>query len=102
MQAGSDPTEEEAVSDRIQGAAYLADYPASKVIVACPECGWRVQYDKQAMLDAGGDRPLTTLRTDIAKRQGCKYPELDPMDAWKHCKAKFQNAVSSYRKAKGE
>ena len=90
------------MTERITGAAYLADYPAAKVIIACDECGWRVQYDKQAMLDAGGDRPLTTLRTAIAARQGCKHPEVDAMDAWKHCKAKYQNAASAYQRAKGE
>lgn len=90
------------MTDRIKGAAYLADYPAAKIIIACEVCGWRAQYDRQAMLDAGGDRPLTTLRTDIAKRQGCKYPEIDPMDAWRHCKARFQNVISDYQRAKGD
>lgn len=89
------------MTERIKGAAYLADYPAAKVIVSCSECGWRVQYDRQAMLDAGGDRPLTTLRTDIAARQGCKHPGINPMNAWEHCKARFENITSAYQRAKG-
>jgi hypothetical protein len=81
------------VTDRIKGAAYLADYPAAKVIVACDDCGFRVQYDKLAMLKAGGDRPLTTLLTDIANRHGCKQPKLDRYNAWKHCKARYENVI---------
>lgn len=89
------------MSDRIEGAAYLSDYPAPKLIMSCELCGWRVQYDKQAMLDAGGDRSLPELKRDIANRHHCKQPGIDPMDAWKHCKASYENAVSGYQKAKG-
>ncbi|MDX8513504.1 hypothetical protein [Mesorhizobium captivum] len=87
--------------ERIKGAAYLADYPAQKVIAACETCGWRVQYDKQAMLDAGGDRALTLLIKDIAARQGCRFPEINPMRAQEHCRARYENIASAYRRDTG-
>ena len=89
------------MTERIKGAAYLADYPAPKLIMSCELCGWRVQYDKRAMLDAGGDRSLPDLIREVAGRNQCKQPMVDRMDAWKHCKARYENAVSGYQAAKG-
>ncbi|TIO62924.1 hypothetical protein [Mesorhizobium sp.] len=88
--------------ERIKGAAYLADYPAPKIVVECAVCSWRVQYDKKAMLDAGGDRPLTYLIDEIAQRQGCKFPKINPHRAQEHCRARYANIVSDYQRAKGE
>ncbi|RWF66825.1 hypothetical protein [Mesorhizobium sp.] len=86
--------------ERIRGAAYLADYPVDKIIVECEICGWRVQYDKHAMLDTGGDRALTYLIDEIAQRQGCKFPEINPHRVQEHCRARYANIVSAYQRAK--
>lgn len=87
-------------AERIKGSAYLADYPAPKVIVECELCEWRVQYDRQAMLDAGGDRPLTYLIDEIAQRHGCKFPTINQNKVQEHCKARYANIVSAYQRAK--
>jgi len=54
----------------VRGAQLLSVYPAAKVIVECDKCGMRAKYDKLEMLEAGGDRPLTDLLEDIARRKG--------------------------------
>lgn len=53
------------------GAPLLSSYPAAKVIVECDRCGMRAQYDKLSMLEVGGDRMLTLLFDDVARRKGC-------------------------------
>ncbi|RVC47557.1 hypothetical protein EN781_00015 [Mesorhizobium sp. M4A.F.Ca.ET.090.04.2.1] len=90
--------------ERIRGAAYLADYPADKIIVECEQCGWRAQFDKAAMIEAGGDRPMTHLLDDIARRKGCTRVALDMNDIKNHCRARYVNIdpkPSDYAKAKG-
>jgi len=81
----------------------LKDYPAAKIIVSCGKCALRVQYDKQAMLRAGGDRPLTHLHDDIRRRHGC--PRMGPRaNMYDNCDAIFDNilpAGNSYLAAKG-
>jgi hypothetical protein len=75
--------------NRIAGAAYLADYPADKIIVEC-ECGIKAKFDKADMLAAGGDRPLTYL-DEIATRKGCTRVQLDQNQIKNHCKARYAN-----------
>lgn len=84
------------------GAARLSAYPAGKVIVACEKCGRRVQYDKQAMLDAGGDRPLPHLLIEIIRRMGCD--KIRSTNIYDRCGAKYENILpdgNAYQKAKG-
>ena len=49
----------------------LSSYPAHKILASCDKCGLRKQFDKSAMLKAGGDRPLGLLLDDIAVRANC-------------------------------
>ena len=49
----------------------LSSYPADKVVAACDKCGLRKQFDRAAMLRAGGDRPLGLLLDEIARRGNC-------------------------------
>ena len=39
----------------------LSGSPARKILVECTKCGLLVQYDRDAMLAAGGDRTLGEL-----------------------------------------
>lgn len=71
-------------------------------MVACEKCGRRVQYDKRAMLDAGGDRPLPLLLTEIVRRMGCD--KIHSTNIYDRCGAKYANilpAGNAYQKAKG-
>ena len=66
----------------------LSNYPSPKILVACDKCGWRVQYDRKAMLRVGGgDRPLYSLLNEIARRQGCK--RVDQKQTNEPCAAVF-------------
>lgn len=69
--------------------------------MSCEKCGMHVRYDKQGMLDAGGDRPLTVLLTEIVKRNGCEKAEGHRL--YDRCEALYANlaAANSYAKAKG-
>lgn len=70
----------------------LSSYPAEKVVVTCTKCGLRKRYDKAAMLAAGGDRPLTILLEEIAKRGGCtKLGER--VDIYDRCAAIYEGLV---------
>lgn len=51
----------------------LSGYPAEKIIVGCDKCGLHAQYDKLAMSEIGGNRPLTHLLTEIVRRKGCTH-----------------------------
>ena len=80
----------------------LSAYPAGKVILACDKCGLNVQYDKAAMLAAGGDRALPELRLEIARRKGCT--KVDSIYAFDQCRIKYANIMTgqnAYAKAKG-
>jgi hypothetical protein len=56
----------------MKGAQKLADFPGRKIKVECERCGLRKQFDKAAMIVAGGaDRPPTLLIDEIARRSGC-------------------------------
>lgn len=85
----------------------LSSYPVAKIIVDCDQCGVHAQYDKLEMLEAGGDRPLTHLLTEIVRRKGCTLKE--PIPAYDKCGAIYSNLPAetsapksnAYAKAKG-
>jgi hypothetical protein len=88
------------------GASMLSGYPATKIIVECEQCGLRAKYDRLEMLEAGGDRPLSMLLGEIARRHGCDNFDPSRMRDW--CKAKYANlppeksdAPNAYARAKG-
>lgn len=81
-------------SDIPPGAAALSRYPAAKVIVACEKCGMRAKFDKAEMLAAGGDRALTTLLNEIARRKGCRRIDAKPFDVKNICGAIYANIRS--------
>ena len=90
------------MSGKFKGAAALSSYPEAKIIVACDKCGMRAQYDKAAMLAAGGDRPLTILLKEIARRKGCT--KLDSPHAYDQCRAMYANILpraNAYERARG-
>jgi len=62
----------------------LSSYPADKIVAACSKCGLRKQFDKVAMLKAGGDRPLGLLLDDIAIRANCPKRK-DTPDIYNKC-----------------
>ena len=85
-----------------KGSAALSSYPGAKIVVACDKCGMRAQYDKAAMLAAGGDRPLTILLKEIALRKGCT--KLASPHAYDQCRAMYANILPStnaYERARG-
>ncbi|NTG94241.1 hypothetical protein [Rhizobium rhizogenes] len=51
---------------------YLSDHAGGKVIVTCPTCGMRRQYDVNAMLEKIEDRPMPSLLAVIARAEGCE------------------------------
>lgn len=72
--------------------ALLSKYPAPKIIVECETCGMRAKYDKLEMLEAGGDRPLTHLLDEIARRKGCT--RMDRFDIRNLCRARYANLLA--------
>ena len=54
-----------------KGARRLSSYPYRKILVTCARCNLRVQYDRDALLMAGGDRGLPDLLTQVAEKKGC-------------------------------
>jgi hypothetical protein len=88
--------------NEFKGSAALSSYPEAKVIVACDKCGMRAQFDKAAMLAAGGDRPLTILLKEIAQRKGCA--KLDSPYVYDQCRAMYANlrpSANAYERARG-
>ncbi len=79
-------------------AQMLSSYPADKIVVSCAKCGMRKQYDKAAMLKAGGDRKLTYLLDDIARRSGCTKLE-QGADIYDRCGAIYPELAELLRKA---
>jgi hypothetical protein len=73
------------------GAALLSTYPADKIIVTCSRCGLRKQYDKAAML-AHGERRLTDLLAEIARRGGCTRRD-GHVAYGNECRAVYANIV---------
>ncbi|BCM19184.1 hypothetical protein MJ8_29560 [Mesorhizobium sp. J8] len=51
----------------------------------------RAKYDKAEMLAAGGDRTLTDLGAEIARRRGCKRIDANLRDVRKICGAVYAN-----------
>lgn len=83
----------------------LSEFPSDKVIVSCDKCGLRKQYDKDAMLLAGGDRTLALLLDEIVARVGC--PKAKSLSVYDRCGAKYDELLAllgggnAYAKAKG-
>lgn len=75
----------------MKDAVPLSAYPADKLILECPKCGLRVQYDKAAMLQAGGDRGLPALREEIARKKGCT--KIDSIYAFDGCGIRYANIL---------
>ena len=53
------------------GARRLSSYPYRKILLTCARCNLRVQYDRDALLMAGGDRGIPDFLTQVAERNGC-------------------------------
>lgn len=62
------------------------------MVVACAKCGLRMQYDKAAMLEAGGDRKLTYLLDEIVRRGGCSKMDAGP-NIYDRCGAAYEGLV---------
>lgn len=71
------------------GALMLSDHPHEKLRVFCEKCGRRAQYDKQAMLEAGGDRKMPDLRVDITKQLGCQLALNPGVNLYDRCQMRF-------------
>ena len=54
---------------------YLSDYAGGKVIVVCPTCGLKRQYDANALIKRIPDQPMPSLLAKIAKAEGCTRTE---------------------------
>ncbi len=76
-------------TDHPTGAVLLSRYPKPKVIVSCDKCGMRAKYDRDEMLETGGDRPLPQLKDDIAARHGCT--RLRNVNMYDRCSARYAN-----------
>ncbi len=81
------------------GISNLSDYPAAKFVVACLKCRLRVQYDRAAMLSAGGDRPLPDLLNSIARRHGCALVDRPSADIYVRWGAAYLELPDLLRKA---
>ncbi|AWC23698.1 hypothetical protein ASC75_08085 [Aminobacter sp. DSM 101952] len=83
----------------------LSEYPSEKVIVSCEKCGMWKQYDRDAMVRAGGDRTLAHLLDDIVARAGCTRNQ--NFNVYDRCGAKYEELAAllgggnAYAKAKG-
>jgi hypothetical protein len=53
------------------GQRLLSTYPGAKVRIACKACGASWQFDKAALLARLGDVGLASLRTELARSEGC-------------------------------
>lgn len=70
----------------------LSEFPSDKVIISCEKCGMRKQYDRDAMLRAGGDRTLAHLLDEIVARVGC--PKANSLSVYERCGAKYEELVT--------
>ena len=75
----------------------LSTFPAHKVRVACDKCKLSVQYDRDAMLAAGGDRTLASLLDAIARRHGCERIGRVRVNIYDRCGAYFSELVDLLR-----
>ncbi len=69
----------------------LSEFPSDKIIISCEKCGLRKQYDRDAMLHAGGDRTLARLLEEIVARIGC--PKVNTLSIYDRCGAKYEELV---------
>jgi len=69
----------------------LSEFPSDKIIVSCDKCGMRKQYDRDAMVRAGGDRTLALLLDAIVARIGCT--RTNTFNIYDRCGAKYEELV---------
>jgi len=81
----------------------LSEFPSDKIVVTCDKCGLRKQYDREAMLYAGGDRTLAHLLDEIVERVGCTKNQ--NFSVYDRCGAKYEELArllgNAYARAKG-
>ena len=63
------------MAKRHYSAPYLSDHAGGKVIVTCPKCGMKRQYDANEMLRKIEDQPMPSLLAKIARAEGCTRTE---------------------------
>jgi hypothetical protein len=85
----------------VYGARMLSQFPGRKIRVACEKCPLTAQYDRDAMLASGGDRPLPGLLDEIARRMGCPRMDNPGVNSWDKCQAIYVE-ISALLKARGE
>ena len=78
----------------------LSGYPARKIRVGCDKCGLDVQYDRDGLLAAGGDRPLGDLLNSIARRHGCALIDRPAVTPYNKCGAKFPELADILKRAR--
>jgi hypothetical protein len=66
----------------------LSGYPARKIHDACDKCNLSVQYDRDALLEADGDRTLSHL-TAIARRHACALVYRPGFSPYNRCDVRF-------------
>lgn len=69
----------------------LSEFPSDKIIVCCDKCGMRKQYDRDAMVKAGGDRTLAHLLDAIILRIGCT--RINTVSIYDRCGARYEELV---------
>ena len=83
----------------------LSEFPSDKVVISCDKCGLLKQYDRDAMLHAGGDRTLAHLLDEIVERVGCTKNQ--NRNVYDRCGAQYDELLAllgggnAYAKAKG-
>jgi hypothetical protein len=76
----------------------LSTFPARKVRVACDKCRLNVQYDRNGLLAAGGDRTLASLLDDIVRRHGCgRRLDRERVNIFDRCGARFSELAPFLR-----
>ena len=55
------------------GRRRISDYPNEKIHFSCQKCGRTRQYDRDAMIQKGGDRTLAQLLDQVIDRMDCTY-----------------------------
>ena len=78
----------------------LSGFPARKILVECTKCGLLVQYDRDAMLAAGGDRTLGELLDSYRAAAGCALVDRPGFSPYQKCGASFFE-LSALLKAAG-
>lgn len=73
----------------------LSEFPSNKVVVSCEKCRMRKQYDRDAMLRAGGDRTLAHLLEEIVARIEC--PKVNTFSIYDRCAARYDELLALLR-----